>query len=403
MISSARILIVSPGNPCRNPRPVKEADTLGRAGFDVTLLTPQDDVGLAGEDKTLCMAAPFRHETVKPIRRSLQRYLTWLARRMVPLGIESIGSLGASAALLQRVRIHNSDLTIVHNEIPHWIGVRLLHEGRRIAADLEDWHSEDLRPTDRRHRPLRLLRQIERTLLSKAAYTSTTSDALAEGMHARYGGNRPQVITNSFPLQPTPFPRQSNDPPVFFWFSQTIGPGRGLELFLAAWILTRRPSRLVLLGETSRNYESLLLAPLPQNFRDRIAFHPLVPPVELPSLIAAHDIGLALEERHIINRDLTITNKILQYLNAGLAIVASDTAGQREVFSKNPGIGLLIKTQDNAALGRALDELISEPGRLLDCQRTARHLAETHYHWEREGPRLVEIVKEALKKPRGNG
>ena len=35
----ARILIISAGHLCRNPRVVKEADALGRAGHDVTVLT----------------------------------------------------------------------------------------------------------------------------------------------------------------------------------------------------------------------------------------------------------------------------------------------------------------------------------------------------------------------------
>jgi len=46
--------------------------------------------------------------------------------------------------------------------------------------------------------------------------------------------------------------------------------------------------------------------------------------------IAEHDIGFAGETPSIRSRDLTATNKILQYLLAGLAVVASDTAGQRE-------------------------------------------------------------------------
>ena len=41
-----RILILSPGSPCRNPRPVKEADALGRAGYDVTLLTASESPAL---------------------------------------------------------------------------------------------------------------------------------------------------------------------------------------------------------------------------------------------------------------------------------------------------------------------------------------------------------------------
>ena len=39
--------------------------------------------------------------------------------------------------------------------------------------------------------------------------------------------------------------------------------------------------------------------------------------------VARHDIGLALEQPFIVNRDLTITNKILQYMNAVRALRGS--------------------------------------------------------------------------------
>ena len=39
-------------------------------------------------------------------------------------------------------------------------------------VDLEDWFSEDLLPEARRHRPLRLLRSLERELLSRGAFAS---------------------------------------------------------------------------------------------------------------------------------------------------------------------------------------------------------------------------------------
>jgi len=399
MNQPARILILSSGHPCRNPRPVKEAAALGLAGHHVTLLTPNSDPALAQLDKTLLRGAHFRHETV-PLKHSLcARARGWLARKSTALGLQSIHALGDPRALLRHARAFRADLTIVHNELPHWIGTRLLADGLRVAADIEDWHSEDLLLNDRVHRPLNLLRNSERTLLHRAAYTTTTSHALADALHNRFGGRRPEVITNSFPLEPAPPASTRNSPPSFFWFSQTIGPGRGLESFLAAWNLMREPSQLVLLGAPVAGFEKQILARLSPDHRTRVRFLPLVPPADLPTLIATHDIGLALEDASIPNRDLTITNKILQYLNAGLAIVASDTAGQREVLSRAPEAGIIAPTHDIPAFTAALDAFVTDRPQLVVRQRTARLLAENVYSWEREAPRLIEIVSRALKTP----
>lgn len=399
----ARLLIVTNGPLARNPRVEKEARLLGAAGHDVTVLGIRNHAPSLAADAALAAGAPFRHVQVDLLGGSPAVWLRRLRVRLTRdfarrLGLASIRSLGPADALLRAVRAQPADLVIVHNELPHWIGARLIREGRRVGADIEDWHSEDLMPHDRIGRPLPLLRSVEKTLLHGAVHLTTTSAALADGLHAAYGGRRPAVVTNSFtlPVAPSSARDRSDEPPAFFWFSQTTGPGRGLELFLAAWSRTTRPSRLVLLGEVADDYARALLAALPPDFRPRVSFLPLVSPAELPALIARHDIGLALEQAFIRNRDLTITNKILQYLGAGLAVVASDTAGQREVLARDPAAGLLVPLHETVALGAALDRLLSDPVALHAKKIAARRLAESHYCWEREGPRLLALIEAAL-------
>ncbi len=399
-----RILILTNGPLARNPRVVKEASVLGAAGHAVTVLGLRNHRPSVALDAAIVDDAPFRHEQVE----FLDGRVAWLRRAFARLARELAGrggpatiySLGPAQPFLRaaRARARAADLTIVHNEIPHWIGARLIREGRRVGADIEDWHSEDLPPHERTGRPLALLRRVERTLLHGAIHLTTTSEALAEGLFAAYGGRRPAVITNSFPLPATPRPSGASPAaePTFFWFSQTTGPGRGLELFLAAWARTRLPSRVVLLGEVEETYATRLRAALPPSFRSRLTFRPLVSPRALPEVIAGHDIGLALEQSYIVNRDLTITNKILQYLGAGLAVVASDTAGQREVLKHDPAAGLVLPLHETTAAAAALEGLVADPAGLRARQLAARRLAEARYCWEREGPRLVALVEAAL-------
>jgi glycosyltransferase involved in cell wall biosynthesis len=112
-------------------------------------------------------------------------------------------------------------------------------------------------------------------------------------------------------------------------------------------------------------------------------------------LIADHDIGLALEDASIVNRDLTITNKILQYLNAGLAVVATPTAGQREVLAEDADAGIILDL-DQADASASLRELTADRVRLQARRNAARRLAETRYHWEREEATLLALVARSL-------
>jgi glycosyltransferase involved in cell wall biosynthesis len=156
----------------------------------------------------------------------------------------------------------------------------------------------------------------------------------------------------------------------------------------------------VLLGESHADYREKLLRLLPSDRRGQVDFLPLVSPAELPAVIARHDIGLALEQGFIVNRNLTITNKIIQYLNAGLAIVASDTAGQREVLAHAPDAGVLVEMHETGRFATALDALLSERVALARRQQAARKLAEDVYCWEREAPRFLKIVARSLSQPR---
>src|SRR5450631_475690 len=402
-----RILVLAAGPLCRNPRVHKEAVTLGRAGFDVTVSSIANIERFEAFDRDMLVGAPFSRIAVDRLSRGpasriagfMERAASWLARRAVRWGVDSPLALGPYHALKALAVRHAADLTIVHAELPFCIGAHLIARGLNVAADFEDWHSRDLLPSARSARPLRLLEKTEALLMRRSAYSSAPSESMATALHAAYGGQVPIVIPNTFPLQPEPslLPRQR--PPSFFWYSQTIGEGRGLEAFLSAWSLMAAESRVCLLGEVSEAYRESLVRSVPERRRKSLDFLPLVAPDALPGLIATHDIGLAIEPDTPESRFLTTTNKVFQYLNAGLAIVATPTAGQREVLSKVPGCGILAERSSPEALAAQLDALVSRPGLLAEMGAASRAGAVNYYSWERSEPVLIAAVNRALGKP----
>lgn len=403
-MTSGSILIVSGAALSRNPRVLKEATTLAEAGHDVTVLTLRNHAAAEIFDREIMATARFKRIVVdvtpapgaSPGRVFLRRLKAATARRAARhFGVESIETIGPAGELLALAHRQPADLVIGHTEVGLWVAAQLLTEGRKVAADIEDWHSEDLPPEDRVGRPVRLLRETERALLHGAAYTTTVCHVLAHALHSTLGGRRPAVIGNTFPLQPAPHGGAPGEPPVFFWFSQTLGPGRGLEDFLAAWSQTKQSSRVVLLGEDRHGYRDTLRALVPAARQASLEFGELVPPGALPGLIARHDIGLALETTTSRNRDFAVTNKILQYLNAGLAVVATPTTGQREVLAHGTEAGVFLGT-DTAANAQLLDELLRDRTRLQARQQAARRLAETRYCWAHDQKVLLELVNQAL-------
>jgi len=362
------------------------------------VINPDTGPAHVAADARLLTTSTYRQLVVPFDHRLRTRCVTKLARLALRVGIDHRRALGPSHGILQAARQQLSDLVIVHNEVAHWVGLKLMNEGRLVAADIEDWHSEDLSVQSRRQRPLRTLRRHEQLLLHKAAYCSTTSEAMASALYERYGGIRPEVITNSFPLQELPIQHNRSQAVQFFWFSQTIGPDRGLEKLMLAWGNSSGDSTLTLLGAGESVYIESLRALLPESRRHLLFIHPFVHPEDLAEVIARHDVGLAIEESSIPNRDLTITNKILQYCNAGVAIIASRTLGQQEVLGHARDAGVLVNLDDVRDFGAAITRLATDPTELTRRQVAARKLAERKYCWEREAPRLLALVENALRR-----
>jgi glycosyltransferase involved in cell wall biosynthesis len=285
------------------------------------------------------------------------------------------------------------------------VAADLLHGAWRVGIDVEDWFSEDLPMEVRKHRPVRLLRNLERKLLTLGRYSACPSRAMSEALAREFGCPQPTVIYNAFPWSDRESidglfkDRRDRRLPSIHWFSQTLGHGRGLEDLIAALPLLKSEAEIHLRGKPVSGFESWIEHRLPEAWRGRIRVHGLVSNAELLSRIAEHDIGFAGETPLIRSRDLTVTNKILYYLRAGLAVVASETAGQREVAGQAPGGVLLYPSGDASALAARLDVLLGSADILSQAKAAALDAAERTFCWERQEEALLESIKRALSSP----
>jgi hypothetical protein len=136
-----------------------------------------------------------------------------------------------------------------------------------------------------------------------------------------------------------------------------------------------------------KGYEGWLERICTARVKKKMKVHGLVENEELLSRIAEHDIGYAGELGEPPSRNLTITNKFFQYLQAGLAVVASDTAGQKEVIAQVGGAAFLFSNGEATGLSKILHGLISEN---IDLQRQRRMAWDSGEKlcWEKEVMRL---------------
>jgi glycosyltransferase involved in cell wall biosynthesis len=403
------ILILTGNHLCNNPRVIKEATTLANAGYRVTVIGSWFDGGLKARDLELQKSLPFSFKAA--IDGTENTLLRFKLRASVKAGaithrfahLESRRQLGYAYAGLCAASRQAADLYIAHSEAAMAVAEDFLRDGFLVGIDLEDWFSEDLPPEARKLRPVRLMRQLEHKLLTSGRYASCTSRAMSEALAREFGCSQPTVIYNAFPWSD----RESMDGllndrrdrrlPSIHWFSQTLGHGRGLEDLIAALPLLKHKAEVHLRGKPVSGFAHWLAERLPEAWRGRIVVHGLVSNAELLSRIAEHDIGFAGETPSIRSRDLTVTNKILYYLLAGLAVVASETAGQREVAGQASGGVLLYPPGDAAALAARLDLLLGSADILRKTKSSALASAERTFCWERQQNVLLNSIHRALE------
>lgn len=420
---SKTIVLASGNHACSNPRVVKEADALAAAGFQVHVLGGAYLRDLKQRDLKLVEDRPWQYHITYDLTTDASRRLWSKAQRRFGLMMWRRFALAnrwqlfyGTGPLKRATALLDADLTIAHWEAALPAVLARLRRGKRVGIDMEDWFSEDLLPEARCTRPIAMLAGYENVLLNGGFHTTCTSEAMADVLVARYRCRRPVAIRNVFPLSDRDSidcewrdrpgmrgtgcrntengPRALDAPVSVHWFSQTVGPGRGLEELLSAAKSLTGDFEIHLRGE-SEHYANWLNSLAGERLRQRIHVHRLVGNHELLSRIAEHDVGFAGENSTPPSRDLTITNKFFQYLQGGLAVVASATQGQQEGARCAAGAVELFRPGDVEGLKRLLQRLIDDRTK-LKLMRDSAWEAGTQLCWEKESALLVESVERAI-------
>ena len=402
------VLILIVGHLASAPRAQKEAWALRTAGAHVIIRGNWSNSALVDEDLALARALDVDFEPVTDLRRVGGKLADRLRHRIAHEGSKRFGLLSSrvlgpgAPELLRAARRIKADLTMVHSEPGLWVARRLLKTGQRVGVDFEDWFSRDQLASDRNVAVREALQLLERQMLVHAHCCLTTTRVMAEALADDAETPRvPTVVRNCFPAfdpgQAVPGDVDVVDASAisFYWFSQTIGPGRGLETLARALPLLRGDWQLNLRGSI-HGYREWFESVFPLEIRARIQCLDPVTNAALPARTRSHDVGLALELPYCPNKELTASNKIHEYMRAGLAVIATNTRGQAEVMHASMGAGVLVAAGDHEALAAAMQRMLDEPGHLRACQQHAAEAGRTVWDWARHEPILLRALAGAF-------
>jgi hypothetical protein len=304
-----RVCVVTAGHMSTCPRMLKAADALHAAGYDVRVVSASHTPWAVAADNELRATRSWRW-TVVDYSRTTARFLqikTGARLRIAHTVTRLFGSSRVPALFNVHAysRAHDELVRAITEEPVDFVYggttgalAAVAEAADRMSVpyglDLEDFH------TGERSAMVGGLNvvaeRVERLTLPGAAFLTTSSPMIADAYVEKYG-LRPRTVHNTFSLSLPRQPQRVEDKPWrFYWFSQTLGPGRGLEDFIPAAGRARIGGELHLRARVNEPYLHDLIrfardtAPLLS-----ITVHEPAGPDAMVPLAQGYDLGLSGE------------------------------------------------------------------------------------------------------------
>jgi glycosyltransferase involved in cell wall biosynthesis len=236
--------------------------------------------------------------------------------------------------------------------------------------------------------------RLEGRLAPQTDLNVTVNDLIAEEMARRYGIAPPLVVLNCPDLPPGFDPNARYDlirerlglpaerPVVLYqgWMSE----GRGLENLVRSAPLLARDAAVVFMGYGE--YEAVLKK-LAEGAEGRVHFIPAVPQRDLLAYCASADVGVIPYQAVDLNNYYTSPNKLFDFIQAALPIVASDLPFLHRVIVGD-SLGVVAKLDAPEDYARAINDVLFRKDGGEGLKENLRRVA-SRYTWAEQGRKLV--------------
>lgn len=232
---------------------------------------------------------------------------------------------------------------------------------------------------------------LERSLIYRVDIVIVVSESIAQWYKAKYS------LTNVYSIYN--YPRKQvgdeiydsrilrerfniQDDEILYIYQGIFGGGRGIEIMLNIFSKIERGKHIVFMGYgTLENKVRELESKYPN-----IHFHPAVRPDDVLFYTASADVGLSFTENTCLNHYLTLGNKVLEYIVAGLPVITTDLPEASKIIDRYR-CGWKV-TADEISIIHLLDNITKED---IKEKRDNVLKCKDNFTWEKEGEKLLGI------------
>ncbi len=396
-------------NDFRNDaRVLKEAQTLSQSGYNVTVfalhspgLTNTFEILDGGINVKRVSRSPFwslRKRSLKTSNQSVNLYHPQNPNKLSLFKqlLRIFARMWTHLLFIYELYMSKPDVIHSHdvNTLPTaWFAsllarVPLVYDAHEISTDREGYAS--IR---------KLVGAVEKFLMPRVAGTITTTDLRAKFFRRAYKIESPLVLQN----RPR-FTQVDNkdlirkklnlkSEKLIVLYQGGIQQGRGLDVLLESAKVIEKAYFVFIGGGRLKN--ELVSKANSMNLQSRVFFIDTLPLADLPEYTASADIGVQPLVNTCLNHFTTDSNKLFEYVQAGIPVISSDFPEIRKIVEKF-GVGMLIKDGDLKSLCVAIQFMIDNAEERRSFSKNAV-FARTDLSWEVQEHLLVELYAKILK------
>jgi len=228
---------------------------------------------------------------------------------------------------------------------------------------------------------------IENNIFQKLKNVITVNEKIAEIYTEKY--KVPVTVIKNVPSLDnsikTPFEFVKDDERIIL-YQGSLNKGRGLELMIDAMPLLKNVL-LIIIGD-GYQLEKLKNQVTHAALQDKVIFLGKKLPEELAGLTKNADVGISLEEDLGLNYRYALPNKIFDYIQAGVPVVASDLPLLDQLFQEFK-VGEVLRKRDPESLAGLIEKVISNKDSYQEALKEAR----SFYNWNNEKKVLINFIK----------
>ncbi len=234
-----------------------------------------------------------------------------------------------------------------------------------------------------------LVKRIEGFIAPRCDAVISVSHAAGDWLQERYGLKNLEVVTNCPNIETVQhLPKEAK---FELLYHGMFAPDRGCEELIGC-AEEVKPYGIQIhfrgYGEWMEHYRQLARSA----GADNIVFSDKVPSGEVSTAASASHVGVALTRPITKSYELTVSNKLFEYLAAGLPVILSDVPEHRYLNDKYH-FGIIIEEMTAEALAQAAIRLKTDEALYQELARNAE-AASKELCFEKEGQKLLRIYQE---------